>query len=111
MTATPASPAPASPDTYPGKGLGIASIIVAFFFALVGLILAIVAKSQSKKAGVKNTPATVGLVLSIVFLIIQVIVVIALVAGGAALFGGLAAVCADLGPGTHTVDGVTYTCG
>jgi len=32
------------------------------------------------------------------------------IVGGAALFGGLAQVCATYGPGVWEVDGVTYTC-
>ena len=80
--ATPAS-APASD----GKTLGIVGLILAFFVSLAGLIVSLIAKSQSKKAGVPNGPATAGVVLSIIFLVIQLIVLIAFIAGGAALFG------------------------
>ncbi len=102
-------PAPAysgAPATVPGKGLGIAALILSFFFQLIALILGIIALNQSKKAGAKNTPALVAIILSIVFGIGWII-------GGIAfgsLIVGLLGQCAELGSGVHTVDGVTYTC-
>ena len=107
MTTPAPVPAAAAPAASDGKTLGIVGLILAFVFALAGLIVSAIARSQSKKAGVKNTPATVGLVLSIIFLIIQIIWVIVAIAG----IGTLAATCADLGPGVHEVNGVTITCG
>ncbi len=107
MTTPAPVPAAAAPAASDGKTLGIVGLILAFVFALAGLIVSAIARSQSKKAGVKNTPATVGLVLSIIFLIIQIIWVIVAVAG----FATLAGTCADLGPGVHEVNGVTITCG
>ncbi len=115
---TPATPAPAPPAAAapvaaanPGKTLGIVALILAFFFQLVSLILGFVALSQSKKAGQKNTPALVAVILSIVFIVLGIIGLIVFLAAGATLFGGLAQVCNDLGPGVWEVDGVTYTCG
>ena len=103
MPAAAPAPAPASD----GKTLGIVGLILSFFIALAGLIVSLVAKSQSKKAGVPNGPATAGIVLSIIFLVVQVIVLIVFIVGGAALFGQ----CAEYGPGVHTLDnGVTLTC-
>jgi len=96
----------AEPASVPGKTLGIVALILSFFFQLIALILGIVALSQSRKAGVKNTPALVAIILSIVFGIIWIVVVGGLVAGGAALLSQ----CADLGPGVHQVGGVTITC-
>jgi hypothetical protein len=104
MPAAGSAPAPASD----GKTLGIVGLILAFFVSLVGLIVSLIAKSQSKKAGVPNGPATAGIVLSIIFLVIQLIVLIVFIAGGAALFGQ----CAEYGPGVYELDnGVTLTCG
>lgn len=103
----PAAPAPA-PAASDGKTLGIVALVVAFFISLLGIILGFVAKSQSKKAGVKNTPATVAIVLGFIFLALQIIFwVIVPIIG----FGTLAAQCADLGPGVHEIGGVTITCG
>ena len=47
-----------------------------------------------------------GIILGAVFLVIGIIVAIII----GTVFAGLIAQCADLGPGTHYVDGVTYTC-
>lgn len=102
-----AAPAPGYAAPVPGKTLGIVALIVTFFFALLGIILGFVARSQSKAAGVKNTPATVAIVLGFIFIAAYIIF---FAVGGAALFGGLAAACQQLGPGVHEVDGVTYTC-
>ncbi len=107
---TPAPPAPptyAAPAASDGKTLGIVALVVAFFVSLLGIILGFVARSQSKKAGVKNTPATVAIVLGFIFFALQVIWIIVVVAGGLALFGQ----CAEYGPGTHTLpSGITLTC-
>ena len=95
-----------TPAAVPGKTLGIVALILAFFFQLIALILGIVALSQSRKVGAKNTPALVAIILSIVFGIVWILIIGGLVAGGAALLGQ----CADLGPGIHEVNGVTITC-
>ncbi len=110
MSQTPAYAGQPTEVENPGKTLGIVALISAFFIQLLGLILGIVALNQSKKAGFKNGPAKAAIIISIVLMVIGIIVAIALIAGGAALFGNLAQICADLGPGEHTVDGVTYTC-
>ena len=78
-----------APD-YPGKTLGIVALILTFFFTLLGLILGLVAQSQSKAAGVKNTPAKVAVVLSIIFIAIGVLVgIIAGITGGFAFSGSI----------------------
>lgn len=103
----PANQPPVAAPVVPGKTLGIVALIVAFFFSLLGLILGLVARSQSKRAGVKNTPATIAIVLSIIFMVLGII-------GGivwASAIGSLFNACAQLGPGVHEVGGVTYTCG
>lgn len=63
--------APATSD--PGKTLAIISLILAFFFNLAGLVLAIVAKSKSKKAGFKNSLATVSIVVNVVVLLLSIV--------------------------------------
>jgi len=95
-----------APDANAGKTLGIVGLILSFFSGPIGLIVSAVARSQSKKAGLKNTPATVGIVIGLLSTIGIVIAIIAGIAGGAALLGQ----CADLGPGEHDVNGVTITC-
>lgn len=73
-----------APATYPGKGLGIAALIVSFFFSLIGLILGIVALNQSKQAGFKNTPAVAAIWVGAALLVISVIAFIAITALAAA---------------------------
>ena len=99
-----------TPAAVPGKTLGIVALIVSFFFQLIALILGFVALSQSRKVGAKNTPAVVAIVLSIIFGIGWIAVTIGLIVGGVGLFGGIIDQCAELGNGTHEVDGVTYEC-
>lgn len=101
------TPAPAASD---GKTLGVVGVILAIIAPLIGLIVSIVARGQSKRAGVSNGAATAGIVISIILLVLGIIAAIAFAAGGAALFGGLAQVCAELGSGEHVIGDVTYTC-
>lgn len=95
-----------APASVPGKTLGIVGLILAFLAPLIGLILSIVAKVQSRKAGVPNGIATAGMIVGAILTAIGIIVTIIAIAGAVALVGQ----CADLGPGVHDVDGVRYTC-
>lgn len=54
----------------PGKTLGIVGLVLAFLMPLIGLILSIIAKNKSKKAGFSNTPAVVGIIVSIVYFVV-----------------------------------------
>lgn len=78
-----ASPAPAAQpagDSYPGKTMGIIALILAILpFQLIGLILGIVALTQSKKAGRKNGFAVAAIIISIV---LGLIILGFVVAGG-----------------------------
>lgn len=106
--------APAAPGTapvVPGKGLGIAGLVLAIVLPLIGLIVSIIAKAKSKKAGVKNTPATAGIIVGAILTAVGIIVAIIIVAVSASLVGGVVEMCGELGPGVWEVDGVTYTCG
>jgi hypothetical protein len=72
---------PAPGVDFPGKTLGIVGLIVAIFANLIGLIISAIALSQSKKAGYKNTPALVGVIIGSVLLAITVIwIIVAVVA-------------------------------
>ena len=110
-TSAPAPVQTTSPDTYPGKGLGIAGLILAILIPLVGLILSIIAKSQSKKAGYKNGPATAGIWISIVLMVLGAIVIGLVTWFSIPAASGIMEVCNELGEGVWEVDGVTYTCG
>lgn len=111
MTDVTGSPSPQPPAAapVPGKTLGIVALILAFFVQIVALILGIVALVQSRRAGVKNTPAVWAIVLSSVFMVIGIIIAVVLATATA---GALASACAELGPGIHELaDGTTITCG
>lgn len=97
----------ANPASYPGKGLGIAGLILAIFLNVIGLIISIVARVQSSRAGFKNGPALAGIIIGIITTLGSIAIAVAVGAG----IASLASHCADLGPGTHQVGGVTYTCG
>lgn len=107
MTTPAPAPVPAAAPVSDGKTLGIVGLVLAFLFSLAGLIVSIIARGQSKKAGVPNTPATVGIVISIIGIVITLIWIIVAIAG----FGALMSACAEYGPGVHEIDGVTLTCG
>ena len=96
----------------PGKTLGIVGLVLAFVFALAGIIVSAIAWSKSKQAGHKNTLATVGLVLSIIFFIGQIIAIIAIVAGGVFLADNADQIlCEGQGPGVYELsNGETITC-
>ncbi|QCQ18018.1 MULTISPECIES: hypothetical protein [Microbacterium] len=77
---------PAPGVDYPGKTLGVVGLVVAIFFNVIGLIISAIAFNQSKKAGYKNTPALVGIIIGAVLFGLGVILwIIAIVAGVAAV--------------------------
>lgn len=90
----------------PGRTLGIVGLVLAIVASVVGLIISIVAYTKSKKAGFKNGIALAGIIVGVITTL------------GAIGFGVTAGVagysvyqqCKTLGPGTHEVNGVTYTC-
>lgn len=75
----------AVPAKVPGKTLGIAGLILAFLFSIVGLILSVVALAQSRKAGASNVPAVIGIVvgaLGTIGWIFGIIVIAGLISSG-----------------------------
>jgi len=104
------TPAPASVPSgraSTARGIGIASLIVAFFLQLPALVGGIIALVMSRGVGEKNGFAVAAIIVSVI-LGIGWIVVGGLAIGG--FFGAIFDRCAELGNGTHVVDGVTYTC-
>jgi hypothetical protein len=91
----------------PGRTLGIVGLILSFFTALIGLIVSAIGLSKSRKAGFKNTPALIGVIIGAIGTVAVVIGIIVAVS----VVGAAAAKCAELGPGTHQEGGVTYRCG
>lgn len=106
MTQPMAAPAPTVQSEDPGKGMGIASLVLAFIAPLIGLILGIIAKGKSKKAGHNNGLALAGIIVSCISMAISTVVIILIAAGAASVV----AKCKDLGPGTHYDNGTTITC-
>lgn len=100
-----AAPAPVSAEN-PGKTMGIVGLILSFLMPLVGLIISIIALRKSKKAGMSNGLAVAGIVLGAIGIVFQLIMFSIF---GVAILAVLQK-CAELGPGTHYVDGTTFTC-
>ncbi len=70
------SPSMPSSSADPGKTLGIIGLVLAFVSSLLGMIISIIALSKSKKAGYKNTPALLGIIVgSVLFLLSAVFLV------------------------------------
>jgi hypothetical protein len=89
MTNAPAPQTPAPAD-YPGKTLGIVGLVLAILLPVVGLIISIVANSQSKKAGYKNGLAKAGIIVGAILTALGVIFwIIWAVALGAAISSGV----------------------
>ena len=50
------------PRENPGQAMGIAGLITSFFISVVGLVLSIIGLNQSRKVGMGNVPAVVGII-------------------------------------------------
>ena len=103
------TPGYSAPAQDPGKTMGIVGLVLSFLgcLSIVGLILSIIAFNKSKKAGYKNGVALAGIIVGAIMLVISIVVGIIIgVTTSAVLEKG-----AELVPGTHFEDGVTYTCG
>jgi len=95
----------------PGKTWALAGILVSVFgFAMIGTALSVVGYVKSKDAGRKNTLAIWGVIVGSILSIIGTIALIVFGSLFVDMFGGIIQKCNELGPGSHTVDGVTYTC-
>jgi hypothetical protein len=91
-TPTPGARVAAPPGAdFPGKTLGIVGLVLAFISGFIGLIISIVANSQSKAAGYTNTPAKIGIIVGIVVTVLAVIITIVAIA----IFASIAAQCAN----------------
>jgi len=71
----PQAPAPgySAPIEDPGKTLGIVGFVLAFVFAVAGIVVSAIARKKSREAGFDNQLAKWGLILSIVFTALGVI--------------------------------------
>jgi hypothetical protein len=92
----------------PSRGFEIAGFVLSFFgfLAIAGLIMSTISFRRLGRAGQPRGLSLAGIIISIVVLLLTLAGIIAGIVGATALVGA----CQDLGPGTHVVDGVTYTC-
>lgn len=97
----------AAPAPVPGRGLAITGFVLAFLLPLIGMIISIIATVKLGRIGAPRGLSIAGIIIGAVLSVLWVVIAIATIA---AVFGGLAAICAELGPGVWDVDGVSYTC-
>lgn len=96
----------------PGHIFALIGIIASVCgFAAIGAILSAIGYSKSKTVGIKNTLAIWGIIIGVTFSIIGTVILILLAPLIIGSIGDLYEKCKELGPGTHKVDGSTYTCG
>ena len=112
----PQSPAPYSPGPYtprpvstnPGFVFGLIGFILSFFFVLniAGLVLSIIGRVKSKRAGQPSALAVAGIVISIV----GILATAAVLAVSVPLLVHAGSECARLGNGVHRIGNSVYTC-
>lgn len=71
-----AEAAPTAPVEYPGRTMGVVSLVLSFFFQIPALILGIIAWLWSSKAGVSNVPAKVAVAVSSALLVLGLLALI-----------------------------------
>ena len=99
-----------APAVDPGKTMSIIAIILPFIgLGLVGLILGIIAKIKSKKAGYKNTLALVAIIISAVAIVATIIGGIIFINYIADVAQQLVELCKD-GSDTVTINGQPASC-
>ena len=76
---------------------------------LVGLVLGIIGKIKSKKAGFKNTPALVGIIISIVAIVVTIVAAIAATVFLADVANQLVEACQN-GAESVTINGEVIPC-
>ncbi len=99
-----------APANDPGKTMGIIALVLPFVgFSLVGLVLGIIAKVKSKKAGFKNTPALIAIIVSIVVTIASIIAIVAGIVFFMNVANEIAEACQN-GAETVTINGDVIPC-
>jgi len=92
----------------PSRGFEIAGFVLSFFgiLAIAGLVMSTISFRKLGRAGQPRGLSLAGIIISIVVLLLTIGGIVAVVTGVSAVVEA----CQALGPGTHVVDGVTYTC-
>ncbi|MBP1327337.1 hypothetical protein JOF28_002569 [Leucobacter exalbidus] len=80
--AAPVQPGYAAAPPVAGKTLGIVGLVLAILIPIVGLILSIVAFIQSKKAGARNIPGLIGIILGALGTIVYILIIVFIVQAG-----------------------------
>ncbi len=99
-----------APASDPGKTMGIIALVLPFVgFSLVGLVLGIIAKIKSKKAGFKNTPALIAIIIGSVITIGSIIAIIVAILYFADIANQVSEACGN-GAETVTINGQVISC-
>lgn len=106
MSSQPSYGSAQPPADFPGKTMGLVGLILAIVAPVIGLIVSLIARSQSKAAGFPNGLAKAGIIVGIILTVLGIILFATIGIG----FFTLLSQCADLGPGIHDVNGVMVTC-
>lgn len=93
-----------------GQTMGIVGLVLSVIFPLVGLVLSIIARSQSKRAGVENGPALAGIIVSSIVIVLLVIGAVLVIIFAIYAASHMSEFCDALGQGQWGNDGFTYTC-
>lgn len=110
MSAYQAAPGqPMQPAQDPGRGLGIAGLICAILISVVGLIISIVARRKSSKAGYSNGIALAGIIVGIITTI-GTIILVAVLIYGFSVAGNLVSQCKGHAGEPITFKGQQVTC-
>ena len=87
--------------------MSVIGFILAFAVPLAGLVVSIVALVQARKTGQRKGFAIAGVAVSVLGILFIIGCLALILPSVLDLFG----MCAELGLGTHVIDGATYTCG
>lgn len=98
----------AAPTDSSGNGVAIAGLALALLpiANIVGLILSIIGLRAARRENRSQAIGIIGVVVSSMTILGSLIATVVLIV----VLSFTVAQCAALGPGTHYVDGVNYTC-
>ncbi|MBN9176423.1 MAG: DUF4190 domain-containing protein [Microbacterium sp.] len=89
------------------SAMSVVGFILAFPIPVAGIVVSIIALARSRKTGDRKGLAVAGVIVSAVGLLFTIVCLAILIPMAMQLIG----MCAELGPGTHQIEGATYTCG
>lgn len=99
----------------PGQILGILSLVsIPLGFPFVGVFLGYIGKKKSKEAGFDGSLSNIGFIICLILTILGIIMLVFFISMFgifSAFFFDIIQKCQELGPGDHTINGATYSCG